>query len=319
MLVGDIGEEALLRRIADRLPPSPEGEIWSGDDAAVVTAPGDRMVFTTDFMVEGVDFDLAYVPSNSIGWKAIAVNASDVAAMGGVARVAVASLSLRPDLDVSFVDGVLDGLVKAGEEFGVTLVGGDLSRADEIMLSVAMTGTPTELPVLRSGAAVGDAICVTGSLGGAAAGLRVLRGGEGSGNSDVIARQLYPRPPVEAGPVIARSGATSMIDISDGFARDLGRILRASDVGCDIATTAIPVDEAARGLFPEDALELALSGGEDFELLFTVPSARLEDVVGALQPLAVSEVGRVTEGAGQIDGEPLARWEERGWDHLLGR
>ena len=319
--VGDIGEDALLGLIASRLPGPPNGEIWSGDDAAIVSSHADRIVMTTDLLVEEVDFDLAYATPDSIGWKAVAVNASDVAAMGGTPLFALASLALRPDLDVAIVEGLLEGLVRAGREFGVSLVGGDLSRGTEVMLSIAMTGEPGERPVTRPGALVGDAICVTGSLGAAAAGLRVLQS-NGTGLDDlssrVIKRQLFPRPPIEAGPVLARLGATAMIDVSDGFALDLRRLLVAGGMGCAIESAAIPIDKGAPALF-DDALDLALTGGEDYELLFTIAADRLDDVVRELTPTTVAVVGRVTDGDRLIDDQPLTTWEERGWDHLLDR
>jgi thiamine-monophosphate kinase len=280
------------------------------------------LALTTDFLVEGIDFDLAYATPDSIGWKAVAVNASDIAAMGGTPAHAVTSLSLRPDVEVAFVDGVLDGLVAAGGEFGVSLVGGDLSRATEIMISVAMTGSLEAAPVVRGTAGVDELICVTGTLGAAAAGLRVLREGR-AGLDDVgthvTKHQLYPRPPVEAGPALARCGATAMIDVSDGFALDLGRLLRAGGVGCAIDLAAVPVDDDARTLFGDEALDQAMAGGEDYELLFTIPRARMDDAVRQLGGVRCTVVGRTTDGDRLVGDEPLAHWEERGWDHLLGR
>ncbi|HET7483544.1 MAG TPA: thiamine-phosphate kinase [Actinomycetota bacterium] len=310
----------MLQRIAERVPSPPPGEIWAGDDAAVLDAPG-RLVLTTDLLVEHVDFDLDYTPARSIGWKAVAANVSDVSAMGATPRHAVASVALPPETELDLFDGLLDGVLEAGAAFGVALVGGDLSRAGELSISIALTGELATAPVLRSGARPGELVCVTGSLGGSAGGLRALRergDAPTAATRRLMDRHLFPRPPVEAGPVLAGLGVTAMMDVSDGLGIDLARLLRASAAGCDLDPGAVPVDPDAVSVYPDDAFALAMAGGEDLELLFTVPESRLEDVRGAVD-VPVAAIGRITEGDAMIGGEPLSVWEERGWDHLLDR
>jgi thiamine-monophosphate kinase len=330
MRVSEIGEDALITRIAARLDRPPAGEVWTGDDAAVIASPARRLLLTTDLLVEGVDFDLSWCRGADIGWKAIAVNASDIAAMGGRPHVAVASLSLRGDIGVGTVDDIVDGLGAASRRWAIALVGGDISGAREVMLSVAATGVLASAPpVLRSGARDGEAICVTGTLGAAAAGLAVLRARDRpeDGFAGLVERQLRPRARVEEGVALARCGATAMIDVSDGLAVDLGRILDASGTGCEVDPGAVPVDAGvgslarARPDLVPDALEAAMLGGEDFELLFTIDEADLPAAREALLALAteVTRIGTVVAGRASVGDEDLERWRERGWQHLHGR
>lgn len=327
-LVSQLGESGLIRRITERIGASPEGETWSGDDTAVVYSPGPKLLMTTDFMVEEVDFSFDTFAPSAVGWKAFAINLSDIAAMGGIPEHALVSMSLRGDVTIEAVDGMLEGMLEAAERWGVSLVGGDLSSAREVMISVSLLGSlATERAVLRSGARAGDAICVTGSLGGAAGGLIELsRGSKEPGErGGLVQRQCRPEPRVAEGQALAEAGVSSMIDLSDGLAVDLERSMVASGTGCEIDSGAIPVDDALESLresVPDlDPLSLAITGGEDFELLFTVAPDDVEDVRVRLGGLGtpVTEIGRVTDGEARLGDRPLHEWRERGWDHLLGR
>ncbi|MDQ3962605.1 MAG: thiamine-phosphate kinase [Actinomycetota bacterium] len=324
-------------RITSRFPRAPADAVWSGDDAAVVDA-GTDLVVTVDMLVEGVDFDLTWATGDDIGYKVMAVNASDIAAMGAAPRHAVATLALPPATALELVDGIAAGLALAAERFGCALVGGDISRASEISMSLTMTGVLFGKPVLRSGARPGDALCVTGSLGGAAAGLAALRRRNvgatavraeidsrsgADGLAVLAARQLRPVPRLEAAAVLA-GAATAMIDISDGLALDLARLLRASGCGCAITSEAIPIDPdlvIAASSLSLDPLTTALTGGEDFELLVALPPDRVENAQMALDESGtpLTPIGTTTDGAETIDGAPLARFVERGWDHLQAR
>ncbi|MDQ3940538.1 MAG: thiamine-phosphate kinase [Actinomycetota bacterium] len=327
--VSELGEIALIRRITERIGRSPDGETWSGDDCAVLDVDDRRLLVTTDLLVEGVDFTLEHFAPDAIGWKAIAVNLSDIAAMGGIPRYAVAAMSLRPECEVATVDEILEGMLAATERWGVALVGGDLTRADEIAISVTLLGAPAaERAILRSTAGPGDAICVTGTLGGAAGGLIEMKRGyrESRGPGGLRDRQQRPQPRVAEGQRLAELGVSSMIDISDGLAVDLEHLMVASGTGCEVDPSAIPVDpqlEALRGATgdPVDSLELAITGGEDFELLFTVAAERVDDVRDGVAELgtAVTHIGAVTEGARRLGDRPLEEWRRRGWDHLLDR
>ena len=328
--VADVGEFALIEAIRKHFPGPPPGEIWSGDDAAVIRPSDEATVFTTDVLVENIDFDLGYCPPLSIGYKAMAVNASDVAAMGGRPGRAVATLSLPPTTELSLVDEIAQGLAAAGASMGVDLVGGDLSEASEISLAIAMIGWVESAPVTRSGAAVGDLICVSGNLGGAAGGLRVLRGGipdEIRGVKELVQRQLKPTPRIEEGLINAELGATSMIDISDGLLADLNHVLDASGVGCKVEPQTVPIDErlnALAGLLPSDEvdlLDLAMTGGEDFELLFTIPAVRVDDFRREYEVLGtkLTIIGEIVGNGRLIGTRNLEEWDEKGWQHLRSR
>jgi thiamine-monophosphate kinase len=339
--VADLGEWGLIDLIASRIGPPPEGEIWSGDDAAVVQSPGDPLVVTTDVLVEGVDFDFTYCPAQDVGWKAMTVNVSDVAAMGGAPRHAVAALSLRPDTSVVDIESLLDGFLGAGEDYGISVVGGDVSTATEISISVTVIGSlPSGRAVRRDTALGGDAICVTGELGGAAGGLIALKnkpsGGHGTGwdvgaeldeaLDKLAARQLRPTARLPESRALMAMDPTAMIDISDGLVGDLGHILDASGVGCRLEPDAIPVDEnleVLKELVADlDPLELALTGGEDLELIVTLDPARVGEARMAVEHMGTSftRIGTVMTGPERYFGEePLAQWKGKSWEHLRGR
>ena len=337
--VSDLSEDELIARIRKAFPAPPADEIWSGDDAAVIATNGERIVVTTDAVVEDIDFSLKWATGVDIGYKALAVNVSDVAAMGATPRHAVVTLAMPPTTAIDLVDGIAEGIALATTEYECALIGGDISRASKLSVSVTLLGRLAGEPVLRSGARPGDAICVTGTLGAAAAGVQVLQRGlveraaidaeiadrsGASGLAALAARQLRPRARVRESPILVRAPVAAMIDISDGLAIDLDRLMRASDTGCELAATAIPIDPdvaALRGDLSMDPLSTALTGGEDFELLFAIGPELLEDVQMAMDELgtAITKIGDVTDGDRLIDGEPLANHVEQGWDHLRGR
>lgn len=313
--VGDLGESGLLDLIGRRLPSGFPGDLGPGDDAAVVAVPSARMVLSADMLVEGVDFDLSYWSGGDIGWKAVAVNVSDIAAMGARPAHLLASIGMPAYTSVGVFEGVLDGMIEAASAAGATIVGGDISGASELVLSVAITGSCERDPVLRSSAAPGQVLCVTGSLGGSAGGLAVLQGrtpGPAPG-----ARQRHLRPPlrVDEGAALAECGATAMIDVSDGFGLDLSRLLESSGAGCRVDPAAIPIDPSIAHL--PDALELALGGGEDFELIAALPESNVGRAVEALDALgtALAVVGEVSEGEMLLGQEPL-QGSRYGWEHL---
>lgn len=308
--VSEIGEQGLLKLLSSRLTPSPPTDVWSGDDAAVIEVPSGRVVLTTDVIVEDVDFRLDTFGPADIGWKALAINTSDVAAMGATPLYALATISLHRDSPVELFEGVADGLFEAAEAFGVHLIGGDISEAGELTVGATLIGIPGERSVTRDGAKPGDAICVTGELGGAAGGLIALE--RQIDAPELIERQRRPRPRVEEGRYAARSGATAMIDLSDGLAMDLGHLVRASGVGCVVELDALPIDRNL-GAMDVDGVELAVAGGEDFELLFTIPDAAAAGGIDATQ------IGVITDGDARIGDKPLTDWREKAWDHLRGR
>jgi thiamine-monophosphate kinase len=317
--VSELGEAGLIALVTSYLPAPPPHELWTGDDAALISLPGDAAIVTTDTLVEGRDFDLSYCDGFDIGWKATAANVSDVAAMAGRPTHAVATLALPPSTQVELVDGIARGLAAAARRWGVAVVGGDVSAAPVVTFGMTLVGVPAERGVVaRSGARPGDAICVTGSLGGSWGGYELLRRGLRDRSPALVERHLRPQARVDEARMLSEAGATALIDVSDGFAVDLTRLMRASSTGCRIAPAAVPVDPELLVLVEldlareEDLLGSAILGGEDFELLAAVPPGPVP--VGTI-------VGEVTAGPslelGDVDLEELGR--ERGWDHLRGR
>jgi thiamine-monophosphate kinase len=234
-------------------------EVGIGDDAAVVRVAGGWCLLATDAVVAGVHADLSLTDLDDLGWKAVAANVSDIAAMGGCPSHLLVTVAGPPDTDL---DGLYRGIAEAAREWGCPVVGGDLANAPTLMVSVAITGSLPGAPILRSGARPGDGIWVTGPLGLAAAGLRILKAeGKGATGRGPNAHRR-PRPSVEAGLAARAAGASAMIDISDGLVADLGHLADASGVGVDL--DVVPVGEGAT----EDE---ALAGGEDYVLVFTAP------------------------------------------------
>lgn len=298
----DLGERALIQRITGRLTAPAWVLVGPGDDAAVVEPQrGTLDVFTTDAQVEGVHFDHRFMPPDAIGHRALAVNLSDLAAMGARPRVALLSLVLPGALDVAIVDGLLDGMLRVAEAHGVAIVGGNISRSPgPAMIDVTAIGSIGRRRVLtRRGARPGDIVFVTGTIGDGAAGLESLREG-GSGASHET-RFLYPEARVRAGMLLASNrAATACMDLSDGLADGVRQIAEASGVGMSIDAETLPVTDdvrrwhEARGRHP---LESAVAGGDDYELLFTVrPShlGRLRAVQRLVGTLGLTRIGVVT-------------------------
>jgi len=264
----------LMLRLSRGRGPAPV--VGIGDDAAVLaTASKSRTLVTTDFLTEGVHFRSRWTPPRLLGRKAMAVNLSDIAAMGGVPLSAVVSVGLPRGTTFAFARALATGLAEQARRHRVTIVGGDTCAAERLFVSVTLLGA-VEIgrEVLRSGARAGDRLYVTGTLGASAAGLGLLRrrarGGRSRAESTALRAHLDPEPRVLFGRALGLTGiARAMIDLSDGIARDLPRLCAASGVGAVVSASALPVDPAAaRVLGKRRALEAALAGGEDYELLF---------------------------------------------------
>ncbi|MGH2750276.1 MAG: thiamine-phosphate kinase [Actinomycetota bacterium] len=331
LTVGDLGEHALIDRIVPRFGQPAEGELWSGDDTAAFPSPQGHLLFTTDLMVEDVDFRPAYSSGYDVGWKLIASNASDIAAMGGRPWRAVAGVALRPDTEVTFVDDLAAGMAALCHELGTGLVGGDFSSGREISASVAMLGiAPDRGPILRSGARPGDALCVTGTLGGAAGGLIALEeviafdAGEAEERQELVAASQRPHPRVAEGRLLARY-AHAMIDLSDGLAVDLGHLTAASGVGCEVSLGDLPFSDALNWLGHKrptiDIVALVVTGGEDFELLLSLDASEVNEAQAELGRLGtrLTQIGVVTDGPTRIDDRDLDDWRAEGWEHLRNR
>jgi thiamine-monophosphate kinase len=306
--IAEFTERELVARISTRLPPAPPWmPIGIGDDAAVVEPEKNRLeVLTVDAVVEGVHFDRAFTPARAIGHRALAVNLSDLAAMGAVARVCLVSMALPPSLPIDEFDAIVDGLTALAREHGAHVAGGNLTRSPgPLMIDITLTGTAKRRHVLtRSGARPGDELYVTGTVGGAAAGLAMLKenphAAEDAGNS-CVARYLYPRPRIRAGVLVARNrAATAGVDLSDGLADAVAQIAVASGVGAVIDGEALPIEPAARDWFNrrgDDAVRAAIVGGDDYELLLAVPSRAVRRLTAARRHggVPLTRIGICTE------------------------
>ena len=272
--------------------------IGIGDDAAVVRAPR-SLLLTTDILVEDEDFRRAVHPPRLLGRKALNVNLSDIAAMGGRPLHALVGMAMPGDLEESWLRKFMAGFRSAAREAGVVLVGGDLSQSDKVMISVTVTGE-AKSPVTRSGARAGDWVFVSGTLGDAAQGFRLLEEdglqGKGRGAGSLIRAFLDPVPRLELGALLARRKlASAMIDVSDGLSIDLAHICEESSVGAEVEASLVPISPALRRL-SKDPLDMALNGGEDFELLFTVRPAKLATVRKLSSRFNLTTIGRVIAG-----------------------
>ncbi|MRR54334.1 MAG: thiamine-phosphate kinase [Deltaproteobacteria bacterium] len=325
----DLGEFGLIDLIARKVRPSSVVHIGIGDDAAAFHwQPHCLALATTDMLVEGVHFDLSFCDPFRLGRKALAVNLSDIAAMGGRPRSFLLSLAIPNEFSVDFINDFSSGLLEIAEEFGVTLIGGDtcVSRSG-LVIGITLYGEQEEQKVTQRGTArPGESIFVTGYLGDSALGLKLLQRGLRQG--EVIDRHLDPTPRVHEGLALAEAGLTcSMIDISDGLLSDLGHITGKSAMGARLHLDKIPLSREYSAHFGSESQErylLALGGGEDYELLFTAPAYRKCEIEMLFRKLGtpVSEIGEITSVPGirlfSAEGETL-QGIAPGYDHFLSR
>jgi thiamine-monophosphate kinase len=323
--VSELGEFGLIERLSAGLGAAQPTDllIGIGDDCAAWRVGDQCLLATTDTLVEGVHFQPSASDWSDIGWKALAVNVSDVAAMGGEPLFGLVTLALPSDTEVRTLDSIYAGLGECAAEYGVTIAGGDIVRAGELMMTVSLIGRAQmreAVPLLmrRDRAKVGDVVAVTGTLGDSAAGLRRLR--EGGFTADELTRaHTRPRPPLLAAQEAARLGIRCAIDVSDGLIQDLSHICEASGVGADIRADDLPISEAVRSNFLEDSLSLACAGGEDYQIVLVGASGLIQAMID-LRPTEVTAIGRITENAGSVRLLDKTGAEVElsgaGWDHL---
>lgn len=327
-----LGEHAIIARIRARLGPAPDWLLVDvGDDAAVYEPARNLVeVITTDAVVDGVHVNRAFVPPDAIGHRALAVNLSDLAAMGAAPRLATLSLALPPDLAVADLDELVGGLLSLAERARIRLVGGNITRIDgPLVVDVTAIGTVHRRQLLtRSGARPGDYVFVSGTLGDARAGLRRL-GGAPAGRQDFesypVARYLRPEPRMRLGQLLGRRrAATAAVDLSDGLADGLARLCEASGLGLEVDVAALPVHPETAAVFAAaglDPLREAIAGGDDYELLFTAGPRRTRAVAG-VERLAggvhLTRIGRVTKTPGVMLVHPDGRREPApaGYEHF---
>ncbi|MGK2879082.1 MAG: thiamine-phosphate kinase [Solirubrobacterales bacterium] len=288
----------------------------SGDDAAVASPAGAVLVTSIDAVVQGVHFQLPLWPLKAVGHKAVAAALSDLAAMGASPGEIYVAAGLPRSMDEGQFDALCDGIAAAADASGAVVAGGDLSSAGELWLSVTVVGygADEDAIVTRGGARTADVVVVTGALGGARHALDMISSGVASGATDPrLAKQFAPTPQFAAGAALAANGASAMIDISDGLARDAGHIAAASGVELTIELASIPL---AAGITDTS---FAATSGEEYELLATVPRADLERAMKAVAETGttLTMIGRVTEGSGaRLLDAAGARVELRGFDHF---
>jgi thiamine-monophosphate kinase len=307
--------------------------IGVGDDAAVVSVGAGEQVLTTDMLVEGVHFERSTISARDLGAKSIVVNVSDIAAMAASPRYALVSLALSPKVEVAWVMELYGGMRAACDEYALTLVGGDCSRADAVVIAVMVVGEVAPgHAVTRAGAHAGDLIVVTGTLGAAAGGLVLSRmppskAAEALG--EPWGRELaeaFARPVARVGEALTltQAGATAMMDLSDGLAKDLWRLCLESGVGARVELGKVPIAPALQEgalLLGVEPLELAIGGGEDYELLATIDLTDVERARGELDErfgVALTEVGVIIEGGlVAVDaGGNESKLDPKGWDHF---
>ena len=289
-----------------------------GDDCAVVRLGDGLWVAAADMLVEGRHFEASWASPRDVGYKAVAVNVSDVAAMGGTPRFLLAS---GGGADPETTLGCMEGLFEACEEFEVYPLGGDTTGSPALTVDVAILGELSYPPVLRSGAQPGDLLAVTGELGASAAGLLALMGGDGPERRvrRLVRKHLRPEPRVLAGRTAARLGARAMIDLSDGLASDVRHVAEASGVRCRVDLGLLPVADDAReyaSSLGRDPEVLAATGGEDYELLISAPEGAM-DRLAAESDVPVTVVGEVVGGEGVVfvrGGKIIDTLS--GWDHF---
>jgi len=319
--LANLGESESLARTIGKLISGEYAIVGPGDDAAVVSSADGRFVVTTDTMIEGHDFKLEWSSGFDLGFKAIASNVADVAAMGAKPTALVVAIALPGDTQITWLEDFADGLNAGLTQLapGASVVGGDLARADQVVISVTAHGDLEGLePVLRSGAKPGDILAVAGTLGKAAAGLSLLQSEIADAKNafdELVSIQQRPMPPIPAGVLANKAGASSMLDVSDGLAKDASRIAKASGVTVQIDKSALLGFEAVLELA---ALRLevttedwVLFGGEDHALLATFPE-------GSSIPIEFKPIGRIIVSSGVLVLLDDIELQANGWDSVRG-
>ena len=332
MKVSELGEFGLIELLAKTVnasrgkeAPWPQLIIGIGDDAAAWQSDGAAQLVTTDSLVQDVHFTLETASWYELGWKALAISLSDIAAMGGVPGYALVTLALPNNSEVEDVTALYQGMIELAQQSRTAIIGGDIVRAPLVAITTTVIGSASnrEHLLTRSAAKPGEQIAVTGYLGAAAAGLKMLTEKlelDLETTAHLSRAFLRPTPRIAEGQLLVEHGVKAAIDISDGLISDLGHICRLSRVSAQIEIDRLPIAPAVKASFGEKSLELALSGGEDYELLFTA-SAETIDKVKSATTCPVTVIGETTaaqtERISLVDrqGNPF-HLPKGGWDHF---
>ena len=333
MTLRETGEFGLIERLAAVLGREPPGSgglvVGIGDDAAAWVQERAALVATTDMLVEGVHFDLTLTGWYDLGWKALAVNLSDVAAMGAVPGYALVSLGLRPEATVRETEALYEGMRALAEQAGCVVAGGDTVAApQQMVINVAVVGSvpyeERDTLLRRDRGRVGDLVAVTGVLGASAAGLHTLRHPDSAppaSRDELIRAHRRPEPQLAAGRLLRAAGVRCAMDVSDGLMADLEKLCAASGVGARIQARDVPLHLAALEAYPERALDWAASGGEDYQLLFCAPEAVMDRALADVRATGrrVTVIGDLEQRRGvrlvDASGEDV-RLRSGGWDHF---
>ena len=335
MKVKDLRESGVIRLLTDKVVRERRGAdsarshgfkllVDAGDDTAAWCNGAVTELHTTDTAVEGVHFTRDTTPWADLGWKLMAANVSDIAAMGGSPLFALITLGMPPDTEVADLESLYEGANELSNKYGVAIVGGDLVRSPVVFATVSLTGVCRGDPMLRSAARPGDLIAVTGHLGSSAGGLEIMLNNlpvEGGARDHLATAHRRPEPCVSQGQLLSQNGVRAAMDISDGLVEDLSKLCQASAVAARVAADKIPIHPALKLAFPKEHMDMALGGGEDYQLLFTAPPELMERVI-ALLPSPAAVAGEIVEGeVGKVTvldsatGEAL-RTARTGWDHF---
>ena len=333
MKVSELGEFGLIGLLARVVDSSPGGQasrqkliVGIGDDAAAWRGDTSTQLATTDCLIQDVHFALSITPWRELGWKALAVNLSDIAAMGGVPRYALVSLALPGTTEVEDVTALYRGMIELAQQFGVTIIGGDTSYAPLVSITITVLGSAGDGDkhiLTRSSASPGDKIAVTGYLGAAAAGFEMLTGKlqfDSEAMTYLRGAFLHPLPRIAEGQLLVGESVKTAMDISDGLLSDLKHVCEASRVSARVEIDRLPIPPAVKANFGDRALELALSGGEDYELLFTA-GAEVVNKVKEAASCPVTVIGEIVAGeAGEIkltdtNGKSIS-FAQAGWEHF---
>jgi len=335
MKVSELGEFGLIELLADIVDrtKNPQDSSWQrlligiGDDAAAWQGDSSIQLATTDSLIQDTHFDLNITTWEELGWKTIAVNLSDIAAMGGIPKYALISLTLPGELETDCISSLYQGMAQIANQFGVAIIGGNIASASRTMITVTVLGSlESKSALTRSAAVPGDQVAVTGYPGLSAAGLKMLKRklSFDDETSRLLRRaHLQPTPRINEGQVLLRHGVKAAIDISDGLIADLTHICKASKVSARINKDSVPIHPILQSNFKSDCQQLALSGGEDYELLFTTSSQVINQIKQAIScPMTV--IGEITKGTpGQVTlidaaGKSIP-WQQGGWEHFKSK
>ena len=337
MKVSELGEFGLIDLLAKMVhrtqgkqtAPPQQLLIGIGDDATAWHSEAQTQLATIDSFIQDVHFSLDITPWQELGWKALAINLSDIAAMGGVPRYALVSLALPDHTEVDDVAALYRGMIELAQQFGVAIAGGDTSRAPLVAINITIFGDARNQDnhiLIRSAARVGEKIAVTGYLGAAAAGWEMLTKQlqfDPEAAACFKKAFLHPYPRIAEGQLLVDQGVKTAIDISDGLISDLNHICKASQVGARIEVDRLPIEPAVKTNFGDRALELALSGGEDYQLLFTA-SAEVIDNITATASCPITAIGEIVANkAGKVTlvdskGKPVSI-PGKGWEHFIAQ